>query len=61
MANLQRGTILPEICLYIMLCWLAGGSYLDITDVAGIIDHPSTESYGRHVRQYVSMAIEKSG
>jgi hypothetical protein len=40
---------------------LAGGSYLDITDVAGIIDHPSTESYGRHVRQYVSMAIEKSG
>jgi hypothetical protein len=36
MANLRGGTILPEICLYVTLRWLAGGSYLDITDVAGI-------------------------
>jgi hypothetical protein len=36
MANLRGGTIIPELCLYCTLRWLAGGSYLDISDVAGI-------------------------
>ena len=36
MANLRGGTIIPELCLYCTLGWLAGGSYLDISDVAGI-------------------------
>jgi DDE superfamily endonuclease len=36
MANLQGGTIILELCLYCTLRWLAGGSYLDISDVAGI-------------------------
>jgi DDE superfamily endonuclease len=34
--NSRGGTILPELCLYCTLRWLAGGSYLDITDVCGI-------------------------
>jgi hypothetical protein len=36
MANLCGGRILTEICLYVTLHWLAGGSYLDMTDVGGI-------------------------
>ena len=36
MADLRGGTIIPELCLYCTLRWLAGGSYLDITDIAGI-------------------------
>ena len=36
MANMRGGSIIPEICLYCALRWLAGGSYLDVTDVAGI-------------------------
>ena len=36
MADLRGGTIIPELCLYCTLRWLAGGSHLDITDVAGI-------------------------
>jgi DDE superfamily endonuclease len=35
-ANLRGGAILPEICVYCTLRYLAGGSYLDISDVAGI-------------------------
>lgn len=35
-ANLRGGSILPELCLYCTIRWLAGGSYLDITDVCGI-------------------------
>lgn len=34
--NIRGGTILPELCLYCTLRWLAGGSYLDITDICGI-------------------------
>lgn len=37
MANLRGGTIIPELCLYCTLRWLAGGSCLDITDIAGIL------------------------
>jgi DDE superfamily endonuclease len=35
-ANLRGGSIIPELCLYCTLRWLAGGSYLDITDICGI-------------------------
>lgn len=35
-ANFRGGTITPELCLYCTIRWLAGGSYLDITDICGI-------------------------
>jgi DDE superfamily endonuclease len=35
-AKLRGGSIVPELCLYCTIRWLAGGSYLDITDVSGI-------------------------
>ena len=35
-AKVCGGSILPELCLYCTIRWLAGGSYLDITDVCGI-------------------------
>lgn len=35
-AKLRGGTILPELCLYCTIRWLAGGSYLDISDVCGV-------------------------
>ena len=36
MAEPRGGAIIPEICLFCTLRWLAGGSYLDICDIAGI-------------------------
>ena len=36
MANNRGGPIIPELCLYCTLRWLAGVSYLDICDIAGI-------------------------
>jgi hypothetical protein len=36
MASLRGGVIIPEICLYCTLRWLAGGSYLDIYHHTGI-------------------------
>ena len=36
MANCRGGPIIPEMCLYCTIRYLAGGSYLDICDVAGI-------------------------
>ena len=36
MAKPRGGAIIPEICLFCTLRWLAGGSYLDICDIAGI-------------------------
>ena len=36
-ARKQGGAIIPEICLYCTLRYLAGGSYLDISDIAGIL------------------------
>jgi hypothetical protein len=36
MASLRGGTIIPEICLFCTLRWLAGGSYLDIYAHVGI-------------------------
>jgi len=35
-AFFRGGSIVPEICLHCTLRWLAGGSHLDITDVAGV-------------------------
>lgn len=35
-ANNRGGAIIPELCLYCTIRFLAGGSYLDICDVAGI-------------------------
>jgi hypothetical protein len=35
-AHKRGGAIIPEICLYCTLRYLAGGSYLDISDIAGI-------------------------
>ena len=35
-ANLRGGPIIPELCMYCTIRYLAGGSYLDICDVAGI-------------------------
>jgi hypothetical protein len=35
-ASFRGGAIIPEICVYCTLRFLAGGSYLDVTDVAGI-------------------------
>jgi hypothetical protein len=35
-ASSRGGAIIPEVCLYCTLRYLAGGSYLDISDVAGI-------------------------
>jgi hypothetical protein len=35
-AHLRGGAIIPELCLYCTLRYLAGGSYLDVSDVAGI-------------------------
>jgi hypothetical protein len=36
MAQPRGGAIIPEICLFCTLRWLAGGSYLDVCDIAGI-------------------------
>ena len=36
MATLRGGPIMPEVCLFCTLRWLAGGTYLDIYDIAGI-------------------------
>ncbi|CAB9497043.1 expressed unknown protein [Seminavis robusta] len=35
-ATRRGGSIIPELCLYCTLRYSAGGSYLDITDIAGI-------------------------
>lgn len=35
-AKIRGGPIIPELCLYCTLRWLAGGSYLDICDIVGI-------------------------
>jgi hypothetical protein len=35
-AKVREGSITPQMCLYCTIHWLAGGSYLDISDVCGI-------------------------
>jgi hypothetical protein len=36
MAELQGGAILPKICLYVCLCYFAGGLYSDVKYSTGI-------------------------
>jgi DDE superfamily endonuclease len=36
MAKQRGGAIIPELCLFCTLRWLAGGSHLDICDIVGI-------------------------
>jgi hypothetical protein len=36
MAALRGKAIIPELCLFCTVRWLAGGSYLDIVDITGI-------------------------
>ena len=54
MAERRGGAIIPELCLYCTLRWLAGGSYLDICNITGI----STASFYRVVWKTV-IAINK--
>ena len=37
MASLQGGAIIPELCVYVMLRYQAGGSYMDIFYLVGIL------------------------
>jgi hypothetical protein len=53
-ADMRGGAIIPEICLYCTLRYLAGGSYLDITDVAGI----SQASFYRLVWKTVTAIVK---
>jgi len=41
MANPRGGPMIPELCLFCTLRWLAGGSHLDVCDIAGL----STSSF----------------
>jgi hypothetical protein len=53
MANNRGGPIILELCLYATLRYLAGGSYLDICDVAGI----STSSFYRVLWKTIAAII----
>jgi hypothetical protein len=53
-ASIRGGTILPELCLYCTLRWLAGGSYLDITDISGI----SKSSFYRVVWKTITAIVQ---
>ena len=46
-ANSRGGPIIPELCLYCTIRYLAGGSYLDIWDIAGISKSFFTGSFGK--------------
>ena len=54
MAEKRGGQIIPELCLYSTLRWLAGGSYLDICNITGI----STASFYRVIWKTI-IAINK--
>ena len=51
MATLHGGAIVPEVCLFCTLCWLAGGTYLDIYDMASL-KHPFIRWFGKQSWQY---------
>jgi hypothetical protein len=53
-ANKRGGVILPEICLFCTLRWLAGGSYLDICALTGV----STASFYRIVYRTLRLIID---
>ena len=48
MASLHGGAIIPELCVYITLQYLAGGSYTDIFFLIGILKSSFFMYYGRH-------------
>ena len=54
MASLHGGAIIPELCVYITLQYLAGGSYMDIFFLIGI-----SKSYVFHVLWKTIKAINK--
>jgi hypothetical protein len=55
-AELRGGAIIPPLCVYCTLRFLAGGSYLDITDVAGI----SQASFYRVVWKTITAIVKCS-
>lgn len=55
MAKPRGGAIIPEVCLFCTLRWLAGGSYLDITDIVGI----SKASFYRVVWKTIRALVEE--
>ena len=56
MAALRGGAILPELCVYVTLWYLAGGSYTNICYLVGILQ-PSFYHvlYGRQSRQLTAV------
>ena len=57
MASLCGGAIIPELCVYITLQYLAGGSYMDIFFLVGISQSSFFVYYGRQLSQ---LKIEQS-
>ena len=53
LAKPRGDPIIPELCLYCTLRWLAGGSYLDICDIAGI----SKSSFYRIVWKTIKIIV----
>ena len=49
MASLRGGAIIPELCVYITLQYLAGGSYMDIFFFVGISQSSFFIYYGRQL------------
>ena len=49
MASLRGGAIIPELCVYITLQYLAGGSYTDIFFLIGISQSSFFIYYGRQL------------
>ena len=55
MASLHGGAIIPELCVYITLQYLAGGSYTDIFFVDGFSKTSFFIYYGRQLRQLTNV------
>ena len=55
-ARKRGGAIIPELCIYCTLRYLAGGSYLDISDIAGI----SQSSFYRIVWKTITAIVKCS-
>jgi hypothetical protein len=53
MANHRGGPIIPQLCLFCTLRYLAGGSYLNICDIAGI----SSSSFYRVVWKTINALV----
>ena len=55
MASLHGGALIPELCVYITLWYLAGGSYTDIFFLVGISKSSFFIYYGRQLRQLTNV------